>query len=255
MNTTRKAMAGAALVLALAATAAGCAHRTPVSPSTDTSAAVATTAPPPAPTGTPTPPPAATPTAAPTPPATGTGPQVRARVAYPWHWPNDPAQPGRVNHPASAPPVPRLVSIDAANHPGDLGQPPFNRMSFTFTTNVPSYTFSYTDQLIGDGSGQPIPLAGRTVLRIVFHGAQAHHTDGTSSISSQPRPQLGLDRMVQYAAAGDFEGVVTYGIGITWPGTTSNPHIAVRAYEVIRTDTTGQTRYVVAIDVDTSPTR
>ena len=255
MNTTRKTIAGAALVLALAATAAGCAHRTPVSPSTDPSAAVATTAPSSAPTGMPTPSPAATPTAVPTPPATAPAPQVRARLAYPWHWPNDPARPGRVNHPTSVQPVPRLVSIDAGNHPGDLGQPPFNRMSFTFTTSFPSYTFSYADQLIGDGSGQPIPLAGKTVLRIVFHGAQAHNTDGTSSISSQPRPHLGLDRMVAYAAAGDFEAVVTYGIGITWSGATSNPRIAVRAYEVIRTDSAGRTRYVVAIDVDTSPVR
>jgi len=64
-------------------------------------------------------------------------------VAYRWHWPNDPSRPGRVDHATHVPPVPRLVSIGAANHPGDLGQPPFNRMSFTFTTGFPNYTFSY----------------------------------------------------------------------------------------------------------------
>jgi len=89
----------------------------------------------------------------------------------------------------------------------------------------------------------------------VFHSAQAHNDNGTSSISTQPRSHLGLDRMVQYATAGDFEGYVTYGIGIGWTGARTDPHIAVRAYEVIRTNSAGRHLYVVAIDVDTSPVR
>ena len=56
--------------------------------------------------------------------------------------------------------------------------------------------------------------------------------------------------MAGYARGGDFEGVLTYGIGITWPVPDSNPQIAVRAYEVETATASGQHRYTVAIDID-----
>lgn len=59
-----------------------------------------------------------------------------------------------------------------------------------------------------------------------------------------------MSRMVDYAAAGDYEGVVTYGIGIAWPVAHSNPQIAVRIYEVVRYDGQDSRQYVVAVDVD-----
>jgi hypothetical protein len=149
------------------------------------------------------------------------------------------------------PPVAELVSIGAGNHPNDPGDRPYNRMSFSFTTAYPSYTFEYVDKLIADGSGQPIPLAGPGVLRIVFTPAQAHNQAGTaSSIQSQPPARLGMARMVQYVRAGDFEGHLSYGIGITWPNPHSNPQIAVRVYEVTYANSQGEHRYVIAFDVD-----
>lgn len=56
--------------------------------------------------------------------------------------------------------------------------------------------------------------------------------------------------MVGYALGGDFEGVLTYGTGITSPVPRSNPQVAVRAYEVETVTTSGQHRYTVAIDID-----
>ena len=58
--------------------------------------------------------------------------------------------------------------------------------------------------------------------------------------------------MASYARGGDFEGVLTYGIGITGPVLHSNPQFAVRAYEVETVTASGQHRYTVAIDVDAS---
>jgi hypothetical protein len=171
-------------------------------------------------------------------------------VAYQWHWPNDTSRPGMVRHTYSVPPVPRLVAIGVGDHPRDPGERAFNRMSFTFTTALPSYDFSFVNGLVSDGQGAPIPLEGRGVLRVTFRQAQAHNDDGSSSLASKPRAHLGLSRMVSYAGAGDFEGVLTYGIGITWPNPRSNPQLAVRAYEVERIDSHGQHHYVVAIDVD-----
>jgi hypothetical protein len=178
---------------------------------------------------------------------------VSSRLAYPWHWPNDVAAPGHVTHGSAVPPVPELVSISVGNHPAVASQRPFNRMSFTFTTAFPSYRFEFASQLVGDGSGKVIPLGGQDVLKIVFTQAQAHTADGTrSTIISQPARYIGYQRMTDFAQAGDFEGVLTYGIGITRPVPHSNPQFPVRAYEIETVTANGQHRYVVAIDVDAS---
>ncbi len=176
---------------------------------------------------------------------------VSSRVAYPWHWPNDVTAPGRVTHASAVPPVPELVQISAGSHPAGSGERPFNRMSFTFTTAFPSYRIEFVNQLVGDPSGKIIPLDGQGVLEIVFTKAQAHTADGTrSSVISLPAPRIGHERMAGYAQGGDFEGVLTYGIGIAWPVLRSNPQFAVRAYEVETVTGSGQHRYTVAIDID-----
>ena len=195
-----------------------------------------------APITTPTPPPATTP---------GSGSTVvSSRLAYPWNWPNG-REIGTVTHSYPVPPMPKLVAISTGDHPNDPNEPPYNRMAFTFTTAFPSYDFSYVDELLANASGQPIPIDGYGVLKVTFRQAQAHTDDGTAStITSQPARHFGYARMVDYAQAGDYEGVLTYGIGITWPLRESNAQIPVRVYEVERVTAQGQHLYVVAIDVD-----
>ena len=174
------------------------------------------------------------------------------RLAYPWHWPNDAAMPGHVSHAAYVSPVPELVQIKVGSHPAASGERAYDRISFTFTNAYPSYQIAFAGKLVADGSGRVIPLGGQGVLKIVFTGAQAHTADGTkSSVISQPSSSIGFQRMTDYAQAGDFEGVLSYGIGITWPGGHSNPQIPVRAYEE-GTVVGGQHRYTVAIDIDAS---
>ncbi len=198
--------------------------------------------------------PAATATSAPVP---VTGPStpapahvVSSRVAYPWHWPNDLNRPGRVTHSNAVPPVPELVSISVGNHPAAAGQRPFTRMSFTFTTAFPSYRFEWA-ALVSDGSGKAVPIRGTDTLKIVFTQAQAHTADGTrSTIVSQPARPIGYQSMTDYAQAGDFEGVLTYGIGATRVVLMSNPQTPIRAYEAETVIANGQHRYVVAIDID-----
>jgi hypothetical protein len=178
---------------------------------------------------------------------------VSSRVAYGWLWPNGPV-PGRVTHSYPVPPVPELVSISAGEHPAGSGQPAFDRMSFTFTNAFPSYRFEFTTSLVGDGSGKVIPLTGPDVLTIAFTQARAHTADGTrSTITAQPGRPVGYRIMTDFAQAGDFEGVLTYGIGVARPILHSNPQSAVRAYEVETITANGQHRYVVAIDIAGKP--
>jgi hypothetical protein len=123
-------------------------------------------------------------------------------------------------------------------------------MSFTFTSAFPSYRIQFVRALLTDPGGRVIPLAGHGVLKVTFRQAQAHTPSGQPSIVSQPPAYLAYSRMVCWAPAGDFEGVLTYGIGIAWPVRHSNPQIAVRAMEVEKVTDRGQHRYIVAIDVD-----
>ena len=60
--------------------------------------------------------------------------------------------------------------------------------------------------------------------------------------------------MTDYARAGDYEGVLTYGIGYTRAVLLSNPQTYVRAYEVEVVTAAGQHRYVVAIDINAAGT-
>jgi len=253
MNTTRKAEVAlapiAALVLAVLGGCASGVAQPGAAPSSAPSASASPTA-----TASPSLTPSVTPSAStPAPRTSAPAPfdrVVLSRVAYQWAWPNMPG-PGRVTHTYSVPPVPQLVRIGVGDHLRDPGERPFNRMSFTFTTAFPGYRFQYTDTLTGDASGKVIPLKGPGVLTIVFTQVQAHTADGTrSSITVQPGRDLGLVRMVDYAQAGDFEGVLTYGVGIAWPIPHSNPQIPVRVYEVETVTPSGQHLYTVALDVD-----
>ena len=148
------------------------------------------------------------------------------------------------------PPVPTLVAVGVGDHPSELGERPYNRMSFTFTSAFPGYQFEFANALVSDPGGRPVLLVGNGVLKVTFRQAQAHTGSGRSSVVSQPPARVGFSRMVSWGQVGDFEGVVTYGIGIAWPVPHSNPQFAVRATEVEKVTAQGQHVYIVAIDVD-----
>lgn len=200
--------------------------------------------------------PASTPPATPVPaarpsPTAPTETVVFSRVSYRWHWPNDVGNPGSVGHSVRVDPTPKLIAISAGDHPRGAGERyPYNRLSFTFTRGFPGYEFKFGDSLVSDASGRTIPLAGKGVLQVTFRQAQAHTAGGGSSIASQPPEHLGFARMVAWAPAGDFEGVLSYGIGIDWPVPHSNPQFPVRTVEVEKVTSQGQHLYIVAIDIN-----
>jgi hypothetical protein len=244
-TTTTVSIASAAALLAILP-ACGRAGQPAAGPSPSASSVTATAGQPSTHGQSPTASPAATGTSAPS----ASAPVLSFRLAYPWHWPNDTVLPGRVTHASAVPPVPELVQIRVGSHPAAAGDRAYDRISFTFTNGFPSYRVEFADQLVSDPGAKVIPLGGLGVLHIVFTGAQAHTADGTkTSIISKPAADIGFSRMTDFALAGDFEGVLSYGIGISWPIAHSNPQIPVRAYEE-ETLVGGQHRYTVAIDID-----
>jgi len=78
---------------------------------------------------------------------------------------------------------------------------------------VPEHRIGYVDQLVEDGSGDPVSVAGAADLEVVFQGANAHRENGSPTVSPR-RFSPGLPAVKEIAQLGDFEAVVSYGIGV-----------------------------------------
>jgi hypothetical protein len=109
--------------------------------------------------------------------------------------------------PAGAQSIPTLEAVRAGRHPG------FDRVVFEFRGGVPSHRIRYVDQLVQDGSGNPVSVAGAADLEVVFEGANAHDGRGNPTVSPR-RFSPGLTAVKEVAQVGDFEATVTYGVGL-----------------------------------------
>ncbi|TFD31823.1 hypothetical protein E3T40_13770 [Cryobacterium sp. TMT1-19] len=99
---------------------------------------------------------------------------------------------------------------------------------------------------IGHGFGHRFGHRFRTGLAC----ADADFPGGGASPGTAPPEVLGYGAITRYAPAGDFEGYVTYGIGVGRPMDTV-PQTPVRVYEVEKIEQ-GQHLYVVAIQIDST---
>jgi hypothetical protein len=166
------------------------------------------------------------------------------RVTYGWAVPSRPVQ---ITHqvrvpvvPPPGPPLPLLVEVRAGDHPAEG----YTRITFAFRGGPPSYQLAYLPAVLAEGTGDPVPLPGNAFLRIQFNPAQAHDEQGRPSVTGSAQPSLGYPTLRGYGFAGDFEGYLTYGLGIqVAPG--SDQTLPIRALELTRPDGTG----VVAVDV------
>jgi hypothetical protein len=182
----------------------------------------------------------------------GTGepssPVLSYRVTYDWAVPSTEAS---VSNPMSVPlpgpiPLPYLVGIYVGDHPED--NPAYQRMSFYFRGGFPSYNLQYVPSVLSEGPGEPVNVPGNAVLRVGFVDAQAHDGAGSSTITAQPPASIGFNTLKGYGFAGDFEGHVTYALGIqVAPG--SDQALPIRAGELKKDDGSGGTLYVVHVDV------
>jgi hypothetical protein len=106
---------------------------------------------------------------------------------------------------------PILVAIRAAHHSEEI--PNYDRVVFQFNGPIPPLRIEYVKQLLGDGSGLPVDIAGRSILLVQFTPAQAHDDTGQATAPDDLKPKLPIVREI--INTGDFEAVVTYGIGLS----------------------------------------
>ncbi len=112
-----------------------------------------------------------------------------------------------VGAPAATPTVATIVAVRAAHHPG------FDRFVVEFDTrSAPRATVALIPKLIGDFSGEQVLVPGRAVIRLQVQGAQAHTEDGEPTVALDQA--FALPNVMSLRGAGDFEAVVTMGIGL-----------------------------------------
>jgi hypothetical protein len=87
----------------------------------------------------------------------------------------------------------------------------FDRVVFEFKAGTPAWSARYVPKVVHDGSGRPVPLAGRAFIHIVFRRTSIDRPSaGGPEIVRTPR----LATLLQLKEAGDFEGVVSFGLGL-----------------------------------------
>ena len=118
----------------------------------------------------------------------------------------------RAHAAAAQPPVSTLVAIRAAYHPE--AKPRYDRVVFEFSGPVPQIDPhpGYVKQLTGDASGLPLPIKGKAIFAITMRPAQAHNEQGQATAATRIYGQL--RNVQQIKSAGDFEAVLSYGIGL-----------------------------------------
>ncbi|WDQ02289.1 hypothetical protein PVK74_10960 [Micromonospora chalcea] len=188
--------------------------------------------------------PAATATeATPTPPVPTEAASTGGSWRVIWGW-AVPGQPARVAHRVRVPvtpppgePLPVLVAVDVGDHPAEG----FSRITFAFRGPTPSYQVAYVPRVVTEGRGAPVALPGTAYLSVRFEPAQAHDARGGGT-ADLPPAAIRFPTLRGWAVAGDFEGHLSFGLGLLPP---DDGRLPVRLGESTRPDGT----HVVAVDV------
>ncbi|MBT2477325.1 hypothetical protein [Streptomyces sp. ISL-94] len=87
----------------------------------------------------------------------------------------------------------------------------YDRIVIDLRGHVPPVTVTPVSRLFYDGSGKPVPLAGKFFLEIRLHPAAAHDDGGKSVYRGPKLIKIYLPQLKGLALTGDFEGYVTFG--------------------------------------------
>jgi hypothetical protein len=103
-------------------------------------------------------------------------------------------------------PPPELVSVATSERDG------YDRVLFTFEGAAPGYQVRYVSQ-VTDQAGRRLDLDGQAFLAVVFEPARAHEPGGQATFATVDL-EPGSPALRQVRFAGDFEGQVSFGIGV-----------------------------------------
>ena len=126
-------------------------------------------------------------------------------------WPIEPrtVEPPTTAAAASGHGVPVLTAIRTGRHGS------YERLTLQFTSSFGEADVGYVPVVHADPSDQVVPLQGSSFLRVVVHGAVAHWS--ATPITAYTGPSTvtpGYPTLKQVSVAGDFEAVLSFGIGL-----------------------------------------
>jgi hypothetical protein len=88
----------------------------------------------------------------------------------------------------------------------------FDRFVIRARFATPGYDVRYVPRIIADPSGRPVSLLGSKRIRARFNLAAGHDDHGTNLLASTLTPRC--PNLLQVKKAGDFEGTVSFGLGV-----------------------------------------
>ena len=128
-------------------------------------------------------------------------------------------------------------SARLASHPD--ATPGYDRLVFEFDGGLPEVHVEYVDRPVhACGSGEALTPEGDGFLEIRLTGARAH-TDAGEATIPHGRQRRGLPTVLETVPTCDFEGVVTWVLGVASP----------EAYRVVRLEAPSR----LAVDVQHAP--
>jgi len=95
----------------------------------------------------------------------------------------------------------------------------YDRVVFEFSGGKPTYSIDRVGTVYADPKGTPVALAGQSFLRVVFHGASAVCKASQSKTYTGPSTLTpSYPQLLVVSTAGDFEGYLSFGIGLAAQG-------------------------------------
>jgi hypothetical protein len=88
----------------------------------------------------------------------------------------------------------------------------FDRFVIRARFATPGYDVRYVPRIVADPSGRPVSLLGTKRIRVRFNLAAGHDNHGTNLLASTLTPRC--PNLLQVKKAGDFEGIVSLGLGL-----------------------------------------
>ena len=106
-----------------------------------------------------------------------------------------------------------LTAVRTGKHAG------FDRVVFQFSGGLPAVTAERVKAVYADPKGTTIPLPGRSYLHVVFRGASATCPQPSKRTWTGPSVLTPyLPQLLTVSAAGDFEGYLSFGLGLAAKG-------------------------------------
>jgi len=103
--------------------------------------------------------------------------------------------------------LPQLLSVEVGHHAT------FDRVVFNFSSHVPGYNVNYVPAVTADPSDDPVQLQGGAFLAVAMHSVASEQVGAPAAPQDRQTPLF--TELRELAGSGDFEGTVSFGLGLT----------------------------------------